>query len=179
MDLIEILKKKSRVITAELGPPKGTDLTHFFKQAAYLKGVVDAANVTEQQSALMKLGSLAACFKLQEYGIPAIMQMTCRDKNAIALQAEVLQAAVLGGYTIFLARLWLEAIHVVNELNTSITANQLFTVHENGELSIVPFDHLHFEMEVTSQRCCHPGGMPTGRSIPAAANGHAHRAPRE
>ncbi len=96
MEIVELLKKKKRIITAELGPPKGTNLDGFFKQAGYLKGRVDAANVTDQQSALMKLGSTAACHLLKDFGIEPIMQITCRDRNRIAIQSELLSAAVLG-----------------------------------------------------------------------------------
>ncbi len=96
MEIIDILKKKNFLVTAELGPPKGTNMEPFFKQAAYLKGKVDAANVTDQQAGLMKLGSLASCHLLKDFGIEPIMQMTCRDKNRIALQSELLSAAVLG-----------------------------------------------------------------------------------
>ncbi len=96
MEITELVQKNNFVVTAELGPPKGCNLEPFFKQAAYLKGHVHAANVTEQQSALMKLGSLAACARLKEFGIEPIMQMTVRDKNRMALQAEILSAPVLG-----------------------------------------------------------------------------------
>ena len=95
MEIIDLVKKKF-VITAELGPPKGTNLDSFFKQAGYLKNCVDAANVTDQQSALMKLGSTAACHCLKDFGIEPIMQITCRDRNRIAIQSELLSAAVLG-----------------------------------------------------------------------------------
>src|SRR3989338_2144120 len=96
MEFAETLKRPRFVVTAELGPPKGTRLESFFKQAAYLKNNVHAANVTDQQSALMKLGSIAACHLLKDFGIEPIMQMTCRDKNRIALQSDLLSASVLG-----------------------------------------------------------------------------------
>src|SRR3989338_4577902 len=96
MAIAEILKNKRWVTTGELGPPKGTNLEPFFKQAAHLKGHVHAANVTDQQSALMKLGSIAACHLLKDFGIEPIMQMTCRDKNRIALQSDLLSASVFG-----------------------------------------------------------------------------------
>ncbi len=95
MEIVELTQKGKFVITAELGPPKGTNLEPFFKQAGYLKGKVHAANVTDAQSAMMKMGSLAACRKLKEFGIEPIIQMTVRDKNRIALQAEILSADVL------------------------------------------------------------------------------------
>lgn len=96
MELVKIIAKNKFTVTAELGPPKGTNLEGFFKQAAYLKGFVHAANVTDQQSALMKLGSIAACHLLKDFGVEPIAQTTCRDKNRIALQSEILSAAVLG-----------------------------------------------------------------------------------
>ena len=96
MEITELIRKNKFTITAELGPPKGTSMESFFKQAAYLKDVVHAANVTDQQSALMKLGSIAACHLLKDFGIEPIMQMTVRDKNRIALQSDLLSAAVLG-----------------------------------------------------------------------------------
>ncbi|MBI4433103.1 MAG: methylenetetrahydrofolate reductase [Candidatus Omnitrophica bacterium] len=96
MEIPELIQKEKFVITAELGPPKGTDMTAFFKQAGHLKGHVHAANVTDQQSALMKLGSLAACHLLRDFGIEPILQITCRDKNRIALQSEILSADALG-----------------------------------------------------------------------------------
>jgi 5,10-methylenetetrahydrofolate reductase len=95
MEIIDILKKKAFAVTAELGPPKGTNMEGFFRQAGYLKGRVDAANVTDQQSALMKLGSLAACHLLKDFGIEPILQVTCRDKNRIALQSDLLSADAL------------------------------------------------------------------------------------
>ena len=96
MEITEILKKKKQVITSELGPPKGTDLTEFFKQAAFLKGRADGINVTDQQAAIMRLGSLACCIRLKEHGFEPIMQITVRDKNRIALQSELLSAGVFG-----------------------------------------------------------------------------------
>jgi 5,10-methylenetetrahydrofolate reductase len=79
-----------------LGPPKGTNLEPFFKQAGFLKGSVDAVNVTDQQAGLMKLGSLTSCHLLRDFGIEPVMQITCRDKNRLALQSELLSASVLG-----------------------------------------------------------------------------------
>ncbi len=96
MEIIEILKSKKFIVTAELGPPKGTSLDLFFKHAGYVKPIVDAANVTDQQAANMKLGSLAACHVLKDFGVEPITQVTCRDRNRIALQADLLSAAVLG-----------------------------------------------------------------------------------
>src|SRR3989344_5265620 len=96
MKITDIIKKKGKVITSELGPPKGTDLSEMMSAAAHIKGRVDGVNVTDQQAALMKLGSLAGCIKLKEKGLEPIMQMVVRDKNRVALQSELLSAGVFG-----------------------------------------------------------------------------------
>lgn len=96
MEILELFNKKNFVVTAELGPPKGVSLDSFFKQAAHLKGRVDAVNVTDGQAGLMKLGSVAACRRLKDFGIEPILQITCRDRNRIALQSDLLSASVLG-----------------------------------------------------------------------------------
>jgi 5,10-methylenetetrahydrofolate reductase len=95
MEITDLVSKGKFVVTAELGPPKGTNLEAFFRQAGHLKGRVDAANVTDAQSALMKMASLGACRRLKEFGIEPILQMTVRDKNRMALQAEILAADAL------------------------------------------------------------------------------------
>ncbi len=84
------------VVTAELGPPKGTDVTHLLEMAEFLRNHVDAVNVTDQQSSVMMLGSLAVCHLLCQRGIDPVFQVTCRDRNRIALQSDLLSAAVLG-----------------------------------------------------------------------------------
>lgn len=96
MEICELAKKKKHVITSELGPPKGTDLSELLDQAKYLKNRVDGVNVTDQQAAIMKCGSLACCIKLKELGFEPIMQITVRDKNRIALQSELLSASIFG-----------------------------------------------------------------------------------
>ena len=96
MEIVDIIKKNGFAVTAELGPPKGTNLDAFMKQAGHLKGHVHAANVTDGQAGMMKLGSIAACHKLKQFGIEPIMQVTCRDRNRIAIQSDLLSASVLG-----------------------------------------------------------------------------------
>jgi len=96
MNLHEALKNGNFVVTAEVGPPKGVDVSEFLENAELLKGRVDAVNVTDQQSAVMRLGSLAGCHLLKEKGIEPVFQMTCRDRNRIALQSDLLTAYVLG-----------------------------------------------------------------------------------
>jgi 5,10-methylenetetrahydrofolate reductase len=92
MSLREKLQNGKFVVTAEIGPAKGTDIHEFNENADLLKGRVDAVNCTDQQSAVMRLGSLAACHLL----IEPVFQMTCRDRNRIALQSDLLSAYVMG-----------------------------------------------------------------------------------
>src|SRR3970282_648593 len=84
------------VVTAEAQPPKGTAVDEALQQAEELRGRVDAFNVTDQQSSVMRLGSLALCHLLVERGLEPIYQVTCRDRNRIALQSDLLSAAALG-----------------------------------------------------------------------------------
>jgi methylenetetrahydrofolate reductase (NADPH) len=96
MSLREALKSGKFVVTAEIGPGKGVDVTEFLENAELLKGKVDAVNITDQQSAVMRLGSLAGCHLLMEKGVEPVFQMTCRDRNRIALQSDLLNAYVFG-----------------------------------------------------------------------------------
>jgi methylenetetrahydrofolate reductase (NADPH) len=84
------------VVTAEAGPLKGTDISELEEIAKLLKEKVEAVNVTDQQSSVMRLGSLAVSHLLVGWGIEPIYQVTCRDRNRIALQSDLLSAAVLG-----------------------------------------------------------------------------------
>ncbi len=84
------------VVTAEAGPLKGTDITELEEISNLLKSKVDALNVTDQQSSVMRLGSLAVCHLLKGWGMEPIFQLTCRDRNRIALQSDLLSASVLG-----------------------------------------------------------------------------------
>jgi 5,10-methylenetetrahydrofolate reductase len=94
--LAESIAADKFVVTAELGPPKGTDVAHLLDMAELLRDHVDAVNVTDQQSSVMTLGSLAVCHLLHQRGIEPVFQVTCRDRNRIALQSDLLSAAVLG-----------------------------------------------------------------------------------
>jgi len=96
MSLREALKSGKFVVTAEIGPAKGVDVTEFLENAELLRGKVDAVNITDQQSAVMRLGSLAGCHLLKEKGGEPVFQMTCRDRNRIALQSDLLNAYVFG-----------------------------------------------------------------------------------
>jgi len=83
------------VVTAEVGPPKGTDIKEMLHDAAALKGKLDAVNVTDNQSAVMRINSLSICKILLDLGHEPILQMTCRDRNRIGLQSDLLGASVL------------------------------------------------------------------------------------
>ncbi|MFC1930058.1 methylenetetrahydrofolate reductase, partial [Chloroflexota bacterium] len=96
MNIAELAKNEKFVVTAEVGPPKGIHIQEMLDDAELMRGRVDAINVTDQQSSVMRLGSLAVCRLLKERGLESIYQMTCRDRNRIALQSDLLSAAVLG-----------------------------------------------------------------------------------
>lgn len=94
--LSEALKSKQFVITSEVGPPKGINMGPCLDEAKHFGEKVTAINVTDIQSAVMRVGSLATCIKLKELGYEPIMQIVCRDRNRLALQSELLNAAVFG-----------------------------------------------------------------------------------
>ena len=96
MDFAGKIKQGNFLITSEIGPPKGTDTHRMFEEAELLRGKVDAYNVTDLQSSVMRLGSLATCRLLVEKGLEPIFQITCRDRNRLALQSDLLSAYVLG-----------------------------------------------------------------------------------
>jgi methylenetetrahydrofolate reductase (NADPH) len=84
------------VVTAELVPPKGTDLSELFAKAQFLSGCVDAVNLPESPRALMTMAPTAVAKLLLDRGIEALVQITARDRNRIAIQADLLGAAALG-----------------------------------------------------------------------------------
>ena len=84
------------LITAEIGSVKGTEIDGLLEDAELIKGKVDAINVTDLQSSVMRLGSMAVCHLLKDCGIDPILQLTCRDRNRLALQSDLLSAWVLG-----------------------------------------------------------------------------------
>lgn len=84
------------VVTAEIGPPKGTDISRMLEHIELLKGKIDAANVTDNQSAVMRICSLAVSAIVLDRGLEPILQMTCRDRNRIGLQSDLLGAHILG-----------------------------------------------------------------------------------
>lgn len=84
------------VVTSEIGPPKGTDIEAMTADIELLKGRVSGLNVTDNQSAVMRLGPTAVAHEIIERGGEAIYQLTCRDRNRLALQSDLLSAHVLG-----------------------------------------------------------------------------------
>lgn len=96
MTLQERLNSGQKVITAEVTPPHGTDLDHFIKTAHVLKSHVHALNVTDNQRALMRMSGLACCARLVKEGLEPIFQLTCRDRNILAMQSDLLGAQALG-----------------------------------------------------------------------------------
>ena len=96
MSLQPLFESGKFIITTEVGPPKGTDIAELEEAADVLRGRVDAANVTDQQSSVMRLGSLPVCHMLKDKGLDPVFQITCRDRNRLALQSDLLSAWVLG-----------------------------------------------------------------------------------
>jgi methylenetetrahydrofolate reductase (NADPH) len=91
-----ILDKGEFAVTAECGPPKGADPETIIKKAELLKGKVDSINVTDNQSAIVRMSSLAACSILKKEGLDPVLQMVVRDRNRIALQSDILGASAIG-----------------------------------------------------------------------------------
>jgi 5,10-methylenetetrahydrofolate reductase len=96
MNFCEKIKANAFVVTSEIGPPKGTNITTCLHDADIIKDRVAAVNVTDIQSSVMRVGSMAICRLLKERGIEPILQMVCRDRNRLALQSDLLSASVLG-----------------------------------------------------------------------------------
>jgi 5,10-methylenetetrahydrofolate reductase len=90
------LATQNFLVTSELTPPKGIDLTNLLQKAQNLKNIVTAFNLTESHAARMSMDPVAAAHLLLDHGIEPIVQMTSRDKNRIAIQASILGAAALG-----------------------------------------------------------------------------------
>jgi len=95
-NLEKTLKNGHFAVTAELGPPKNADGELIRKKAAILKGCVDAANITDNQTAIVRMSSIAAGALAWQAGLEPVIQMTCRDRNRLAMQADLLGAYALG-----------------------------------------------------------------------------------
>lgn len=96
MSLREALKKGKLIITSELAPPKGTDVSSITNIAMKLRGKIDAVNLTDGQGGNMRMCPMAAATFILNEGVDVIWQLTCRDRNRIGLQADCLGASALG-----------------------------------------------------------------------------------
>lgn len=94
--LERIFEKGEFAISAELGPPKSADVEVIKTKAGYLKGNVDAVNITDNQTAIVRMSSIAAGYLAMQEGLEPIIQITCRDRNRISIQSDVLGAYALG-----------------------------------------------------------------------------------
>ena len=92
----KLLSPDEFAVTCEIGPPKGAEEEEIKEAAEYLRPVADGINVTDLQSSVMRLGSMTTCHLLKEWGLEPIFQMTCRDRNRLALQSDLISAYVLG-----------------------------------------------------------------------------------
>jgi len=92
----EKLQSGKFMVTSEIGPPKGIEVRQLLEDVELIHSHVDAINVTDLQSSVMRLGSLAVCSLLKQRGFEPIYQLTCRDRNRLALQSDILSAAALG-----------------------------------------------------------------------------------
>src|SRR3989337_3312219 len=98
---LEILLRSGQfAVTAELGPPRGADRSAIEKKCEILKGYGDAFNITDCQTAVVRMSSIAASRIVLEAGLEPIIQMPCRDRNRIAIQSDLLGAAALGATTL-------------------------------------------------------------------------------
>jgi methylenetetrahydrofolate reductase (NADPH) len=95
-NLHKVLSGGKFAVTAEIGPPKGSDGEKIRKKAEILKGSADAFNITDNQTAVVRLSSIGGSFILLDMGLEPIMQIGCRDRNRIALQSDVLGAVSAG-----------------------------------------------------------------------------------
>ncbi|MDP2719893.1 MAG: methylenetetrahydrofolate reductase [Dehalococcoidia bacterium] len=94
--LKQILSSGKFAVTAECGPPRGANTEVVRKKASFLKDCADAVNVTDNQTAIVRMSSLAACAHLMQMGIEPVLQMVTRDRNRIALQSDIMGAYSLG-----------------------------------------------------------------------------------
>ena len=95
-NLEKLLRKGEFVVTSELGPPRGASREAVEKKAELLKGYADAFNLTDCQTAMVRLSSIASGAILLDMGMEPVVQLTCRDRNRIAMQSDILGAAALG-----------------------------------------------------------------------------------
>jgi methylenetetrahydrofolate reductase (NADPH) len=95
-NLEKVIRSGEFVVTGELGPPQGWEREEIEHKAQLLKGIVDAVNLTDNQTAIVRMSSIAAARILVEEGLEPVMQMTCRDRNRLGMQGDLLGAYALG-----------------------------------------------------------------------------------
>ncbi len=95
-NLERVLAEGAFAVTAELGPPKGADPEVIRRKAGLLRGVVDAVNITDNQTAVVRMSSIGAAVIAKAEGVEPVVQMTCRDRNRLAIQSDLLGAWALG-----------------------------------------------------------------------------------
>jgi methylenetetrahydrofolate reductase (NADPH) len=95
-NLEKVLRAGHFAFTGELGPPRGANAEEVRKKAAHLKGKVDSVNITDNQTAMVRMSSWAASLLLIQEGLEPNFQMVCRDRNRLAMQADILGASALG-----------------------------------------------------------------------------------
>ncbi|MDL2260023.1 methylenetetrahydrofolate reductase, partial [Deltaproteobacteria bacterium OttesenSCG-928-K17] len=95
-NLEKVLAAGQFAVTGELGPPRSANVAEVEEKAKHLHGNVDSVNITDNQTAVVRMSSMAAALLLQKTGTEANMQMVCRDRNRIAMQSDILGAAALG-----------------------------------------------------------------------------------
>jgi len=95
-NLEKLLRAGHFVVTAEIGPPQSADPEVIRRKARLLKGVVDATNITDNQTAIVRMSSIASAVLAMQEGVEPIVQMTCRDRNRLAMQSDLLGAYALG-----------------------------------------------------------------------------------
>ena len=95
-NLERVLRAGHFAVTGELGPPQSADGDHIRDKAGYLRGMVDAVNITDNQTAVVRMSSMGAALIAIDEGLEPVMQMTCRDRNRLAMQADFLGAFALG-----------------------------------------------------------------------------------
>jgi len=94
--LEKLLAKGEFVVTGELGPPKSVDMGVLDEKIEALSGVVDAVNITDNQTAIVRISSIGTAFYIMARGLEPVVQMTCRDRNRLAIQADLLGAYLNG-----------------------------------------------------------------------------------
>ncbi|MGO9017512.1 MAG: methylenetetrahydrofolate reductase [Syntrophobacteraceae bacterium] len=95
-NLEKVLESRRFAVTAEIGPPKGAGTSGVLKKAEKLKNYTDAVNITDNQTAIVRMCSLAGCTLLKRVGVDPVLQMVVRDRNRIAIQSDILGAVAMG-----------------------------------------------------------------------------------